>query len=107
MLFLSVPSATSLNRRIGNLSGMLPDIYAFQQQDYVLGHRRYFCKDSFLELLTNHNLNIEKVEGVNLKIITTSQMQQLNFTEETYNALLTIGQSYPELCTIVFVVASV
>jgi len=106
MLFLSVPSATSLNRRIGNLAGMLPNIYALQEQDHVLGHRRYFCKETFLKLLANHQLNIEKVEGVNLKIITTTQMQQLNFSEDIYNALLTIGQAYPELCTIVFVVAS-
>ena len=106
-IFLSVPSAKSLNRRIGSFAGLLRDIYAFQEQDYKLGHRRYFCKDTFLSLLKKHNLKIENVEGVNLKIVTTSQMQQLNFSEKVYEALLKVGQNFPDLCTMVFVEATI
>lgn len=106
-IFMAVPSAKSLNRRIGNIAGLLPDIYSFQEQDIRLGHRRYFCKDTFLTFLKSHELKIETAEGVNLKILTTNQMQQLDFSENIYNALLEIGKDYPDLCTMIFVVASV
>ncbi len=105
--FISVPSATSLNRRIGYEAGLLKDLHAFQEQDYVLGHRRYYSSETFLSFLDSCGLQVNRVEGVALKVITTGQMQQLNFSEDIHQALMKIGKDYPELTTMVYVEAEV
>ncbi|UTW62717.1 class I SAM-dependent methyltransferase [bacterium SCSIO 12741] len=105
--FISVPSATSLNRRIGFEAGLLDDLFAFQEQDYILGHRRYYSSETIVEFLKDCGLTIHRVEGVALKVITTGQMQKLNFDDNIHQALLKIGVDYPELTTMVYIEASV
>jgi 2-polyprenyl-3-methyl-5-hydroxy-6-metoxy-1,4-benzoquinol methylase len=106
-VFIAVPNATSLNRQIGHKAGLLNNIYAFNQQDINLGHRRYFDKQKLLKLLAKSGYKVTNIEGIYLKPITTGQMNQLNFSEKIYRAILELGKDYPELSTFIFVKARV
>ena len=47
-LFVTVPNAEVLNRRLGHLVGMLDDMQALSDNDRLLGHRRYYTVNSLV-----------------------------------------------------------
>jgi 2-polyprenyl-3-methyl-5-hydroxy-6-metoxy-1,4-benzoquinol methylase len=96
-LFVAVPNAEVMNRRLGNLAGMLPDIQALSEHDRVLGHQRYFTVDSLAKLVSDAGFEIERMEGIYLKPFSTSQILSLNLKTEIIQALCEIGIEYPEL----------
>jgi SAM-dependent methyltransferase len=96
-LFVAVPNAEVMNRRLGNLAGMLPDIQALSDHDHVLGHQRYFTVDSLTRLVGEAGFRIEKMEGIYLKPFATSQILSLNLKTEIIQALCELGIEYPEL----------
>lgn len=97
VLYVTVPNARALHRRIGFEAGILQDIYGFNEYDRTAGHRRYFDSSSIVELVEGCGYRVERMEGLFLKPITTAQMDALNFSSEIYQALLKIGVAYPEL----------
>jgi 2-polyprenyl-3-methyl-5-hydroxy-6-metoxy-1,4-benzoquinol methylase len=96
-LFIAVPNAEVMNRRLGHLAGMLADIYALSENDHLLGHKRYFTVAS----LTNHVLQagyrVDRLEGIYLKPFTTEQIVSLRFDRRIITALCVLGVNYPEL----------
>jgi hypothetical protein len=70
--------------------------------DNALGHKRLFSVASLTETAKNAGLKIERMEGLFLKPVTTKQMQQLQFDESIYHALMKIGEAYPELSVGIF-----
>lgn len=98
-MYIAVPNAEALNRRIGYESGLLNDMFELSESDQRVGHKRYFCKESILSLCKESGLKVNLVEGLYLKPLTYSQMESLNLSEEIYNAFCTVGRLYPELCT--------
>lgn len=96
-LFISVPNAEVMNRRLGNLSGMLDNIEELSEHDSLLGHKRYYTHKTLIEELTSENLEILRVEGIYLKPFTTKQMLSLELNDEVINSLCLLGKEYPEL----------
>jgi SAM-dependent methyltransferase len=96
-LFAAVPNAEVMNRRLGNLAGMLPDMEALSENDLLLGHKRYFTIDSLTKLVSDAGYKIEKMEGIYLKPFATSQILSLNLADDIIQALCEIGIEYPEL----------
>ena len=96
-LFVAVPNAEVMNRRLGNLAGMLPDMQALSENDLVLGHQRYFTVHSLTKLVNDAGYKIEKLEGIYLKPFATSQLLSLNLDTKIIQALCEIGVDYPEL----------
>jgi SAM-dependent methyltransferase len=96
-LFVAVPNAEVMNRRLGNLAGMLPDMEALSENDLLLGHKRYFTIDSLTKLVSDASYKIEKMEGIYLKPFATSQILSLNLADDIIQALCQIGIEYPEL----------
>src|SRR6478609_8997798 len=47
-----------MNRRLGNLAGMLPDMQALSENDLVLGHQRYFTINSLTKLVNDAGYKI-------------------------------------------------
>ena len=41
-MFVTVPNAEVLNRRLGHLAGLLPDMQQLSEHDLLLGHKRYY-----------------------------------------------------------------
>jgi trans-aconitate methyltransferase len=96
-LFAAVPNAEVMNRRLGNLAGMLPDMQALSENDLVLGHQRYFTVASLTQLVSNAGYKIERMEGIYLKPFSTSQLLSLNLDPKIIQALCEMGVDYPEL----------
>jgi len=97
-MFIAVPNAEVLNRRLGHLAGILPDIQKLSENDFILGHKRYYTVESLTEEVRRAGFEIERMEGIYLKPFTTKQMTSLNFDKNIIDALCQVGIDYPELC---------
>ena len=95
--FLAVPNAESLNRRLGQLAGMLVDMNHLSENDLLQGHKRYYTVASLTEEITRAGFKIDKMEGIYLKPLTTSQIISLKLDEKIISALCEVGVHYPEL----------
>lgn len=96
-LFLAVPNAEVLNRRLGHLAGLLPDMETLSDNDLLLGHKRYYTVRTLSEDIARAGYKIDKLEGVYLKPFTTGQMIALKLQPNVIQALCVAGIDYPEL----------
>jgi 2-polyprenyl-3-methyl-5-hydroxy-6-metoxy-1,4-benzoquinol methylase len=96
-LFIGVPNANSLHRLIGFEAGLLSDVHNLSEYDLQLGHKRYFDMDILSEMIHNAGLKITDKKGLFLKPITTSQMKDLGWNANVVNALLKLGDRFPEI----------
>jgi SAM-dependent methyltransferase len=101
-LFIAVPNACSLHRRVGVEAGLLSDIYNLSEQDRGFGHKRYFDCQSLTKLVNDAGLKIVKTEGLFLKPITTSQMEALSLPPNVMSAFIKVGMNYPELSNAIY-----
>ena len=97
ILFVAVPNLESMNRRLGHLAGLLPDMHALSENDLLLGHKRYYSVDSLKDELRIAGYQTERVEGIYLKPIMTRQLISLNLGPNVIEALCKLGVDYPEL----------
>jgi 2-polyprenyl-3-methyl-5-hydroxy-6-metoxy-1,4-benzoquinol methylase len=77
-LFIAVPNAEVLNRRLGHLASMLDDMSALSPHDQLLGHKRYFTVCSLKELVERSGYRMHRMEGIYLKPFTTRQIISLH-----------------------------
>lgn len=96
-IFLAVPNAEVLNRKLGHLSGLLPDMEELSPNDILLGHKRLYSVRTLTSDIELAGCHINKMEGIFLKPFTTSQIISLNLPESIIDALCTVGIDYPEL----------
>ena len=96
-IFITVPNAEVLNRRLGQIIGLLPNIHELSENDIILGHQRYYTVETLTKDVEKSGYSITLLEGIYLKPLTTSQMKSLNFTKEILDAFCKVGISYPEL----------
>lgn len=96
-IFVSVPNAESMNRRLGNITGDLPDITALSDHDMLLGHKRYYTVKTLLKDVEEAGYKVVRVEGIYLKPLSSRQMQSLSLREDYIEALCVLGIKYPEL----------
>jgi len=96
-IFVSVPNAQVLNRRLGNLAGLLPDMTVLSDNDLLLGHKRYYTTVSLTREIENAGYTLVRLEGIYLKPFTTKQILSLNFDRRIILALCEVAIDYPEL----------
>lgn len=96
-LFIAVPNAESLNRRVGHEAGLLNDMTHLSEYDQMLGHKRYYTVESLSLDINKAGLELKNIEGIYLKPLTTEQMVSLELTEELIESFCKIGIQYPEL----------
>lgn len=96
-MFVSVPNAEVLNRRLGYLSGMLPNIQSLSENDLILGHKRYYTVKTLTADISSAGYEVVRVEGIYLKPFTTKQIISLELSQSIIDALCLIGIEYPEL----------
>lgn len=100
-MFVTVPNAEALNRRLGHLAGLLPDMQQLSEHDLLLGHKRYYTVDSLRNDILQAGYAIRRLEGVYLKPLTTSQLLSLKLDDRIIRALCLAAIDYPELsCSI-------
>lgn len=97
LMFVTVPNAEVLNRKLGHLAGMLPDMQKLSDHDLLLGHKRYYTVHSLKSDVEKAGYMVKRTEGIYLKPLTTSQMLSLNLDSRIIDALCLLGADYPEL----------
>jgi 2-polyprenyl-3-methyl-5-hydroxy-6-metoxy-1,4-benzoquinol methylase len=102
-MYISVPNAEVMNRRLGNLAGDLPNMQLLSEHDKICGHRRYYTVETLTNQIKSHGYKINRLEGIYLKPLSTSQMISLKLEDKYINALCEMGINYPELCCGIFV----
>lgn len=106
-MFVTVPNAEVLNRRLGHLAGMLPDMQQLSGHDLLLGHKRYYTVETLRKDVEESGYEIKRLEGIYLKPLATSQMISLDLDERIIQALCLVAIDYPELsCGILAELAS-
>jgi len=96
-IFLAVPNADSLNRRLGHSAGMLPDTKVLSENDVLLGHKRYYTVETLAKDINNAGYKVDLMEGIYLKPFTTKQILSLELEKSVIDALCEVGVEYPEL----------
>jgi len=98
VMYVAVPNAKSLNRRLGLELGIIHDIYDLNPNDKALGHKRQFCRDLWRELLFRHGYAITYEEGMYLKPLPLGVLKTLPDFKANLEAMLRVGVDYPDLC---------
>jgi len=96
-MFLAVPNAEVLNRRLGQLAGLLDDVTTLSENDHLLGHQRYYSVATLSADVTQAGCVVDRLEGIYLKPFTSSQIVSLQLDRSLIDALCTVGIDYPEL----------
>lgn len=97
-MFLAVPNAEVLNRRLGQLAGLLEDVTLLSENDHLLGHKRFYTVETLRSDITQAGCHVDRLEGIYLKPFTTRQIVSLQLDRKVMDALCTVGIDYPELC---------
>lgn len=97
-MFIAVPNAKSLNRRLGIALGMIADIYELNANDHLLGHQRQFCLDTLKSMLTANGYAVSWTEGIYLKPLPLAHLKTLPDFEANLRAMCEVGVDFPELC---------
>ncbi len=106
-LFIAVPNAKSLNRRLGLAMGKIDDIYSLNQNDLALGHKRNYCLETLKEAIHRAGYDCVWEEGIYLKPLPVGYMQLMPEFDANLQAMLEVGVDFPELCVGLLVEAAV
>ena len=102
-LFVAVPNAKSLNRRLGFEMGLISDIYALNNNDHKLGHLRNYCRETLAADAHAAGYEIGYEEGIYLKPLPLGVLKTLDNLDENLDAMLKVGVEYPDLCVALLV----
>lgn len=97
-LFIAVPNAKSLNRRLGLAMGKIDDIYSLNENDLALGHKRNYCLDTLRKAINRAGYECVWDEGIYLKPLPLGYMQLMPEFDANLQAMLEVGIDFPELC---------
>ncbi len=96
-MFIAVPNAEVLNRRLGYLAGFLDDVTTLSENDLLLGHKRFYTVDSLIADVERVGCGVDRLEGIYLKPFTTRQIVSLQLDRKVIDALCIVGIDRPEL----------
>lgn len=97
-IFITVPNAKSLNRRLGFELGIIDNIYSLNANDLAQGHKRQFCRDTLKKLLVENGYNVVHEEGIYLKPLPLGVLKTLPDFQANLQAMLKVGIDFPDLC---------
>lgn len=97
-MYVAVPNAKSLNRRLGLELGMIDDIYSLNANDLALGHQRQYCRTTLRATLENTGYKVTHEEGIYLKPLPLPVLMTLPDWQANLQAMLRVGVDFPDLC---------
>lgn len=97
-LFVTVPNAEALNKRVGLAAGLLEDLFQLSDADREFGHLRLFSVESLGRLMEEAQYSVSHLEGLLLKPVTTKQLMQMELDEQVLQGFLQVGIEFPSLC---------
>jgi SAM-dependent methyltransferase len=102
-MFVAVPNARSLNRRLGLELGKIGDIYELNANDRALGHQRQYCRETLRAALERTGYHVVHEEGIYLKPLPLGVLRTLPDFRENLEAMLRVGIDFPDLCVALLV----
>lgn len=106
-IYVAVPNAKSMNRRLGVELGKIDDIYSLNANDHALGHKRQYCRDTLKQEMQQHGYEVSLEEGIYLKPLPLAVLKTLPDFQENLDAMLRVGIDFPDLCVALLMEASV
>lgn len=97
-LYVAVPNAKSLNRRIGLEMGLIDDIYSLNANDHALGHVRQYCRDTLRAAIERAGYAVTHEEGIYLKPLPLAVLKTLDNFRANLDAMMQVGIEFPDLC---------
>jgi len=97
-LYVAVPNAKSLNRRLGLELGLIDNIYDLNQYDLALGHQRQYCRETLRRDIEDAGYTVGHEEGIYLKPLPLAVLKTLADFRENLQAMLQVGIEFPDLC---------
>jgi trans-aconitate methyltransferase len=94
LLFVAVPNATSLHRRLGVVMGMQKDVYQLGDSDISIGHRRIYSAPMLEADLKAAGFRIEIRQPMMCKPLPNSLLSYLS--EDQLKGLFDLGDEIPE-----------
>jgi 2-polyprenyl-3-methyl-5-hydroxy-6-metoxy-1,4-benzoquinol methylase len=105
VLIVDVPNAMSLHRQVGVEMGLLHDVTELNEGDISIGHRRVYTPEAFRKEIRATGLQIRHFGGVFLKVVSNALCER-TFSSEQLDALLAVGERYPDIAAEMYVVAA-
>lgn len=106
-IYVAVPNAKSMNRRLGVELGKIDDIYSLNANDHALGHKRQYCRDTLKTEMQSHGYSVSLEEGIYLKPLPLAVLKTLPDFQENLDAMLRVGIDFPDLCVALLMEATV
>lgn len=100
-LYIIVPNAHSLNRRIGKAMGMIQELDELTERDQRVGHFRVYHKASLGADIVAAGLVPVHWDGIFLKPLSDAQVQ--DWPQNLLDAFYVVGRDLPEWCTEIYV----
>lgn len=97
-MYVAVPNAKSLNRRLGLELGLIDDIYSLNANDIALGHVRQYCRDTLTAAVRLAGYRITHEEGIYLKPLPLAVLKTMDDFDANLQAMLRVGVDFPDLC---------
>ncbi|MBC01442.1 MAG: SAM-dependent methyltransferase [Rhodobacteraceae bacterium] len=102
-LFVAVPNAKSMNRRLGLEMGLIDDIYDLNETDHLLGHQRNYCRETLAADAARAGYRVAHEEGIYLKPLPLGVLKTLDDMDANLKAMLKVGVDFPDLCVALLV----
>lgn len=100
-MHITVPNAGALNRRVGKAIGMLKDLHDLHERDIRQGHYRVYSLPMLKVDIEAAGMRVTFTTGNFLKPLSDAQMS--DWSESLLDALFTVGEDFPELCSEIYV----
>lgn len=100
-LYVIVPNAHSLNRRIGLSMGMIQRLDELTERDQRVGHYRVYHRSTLEADISAAGLSPVFWDGVFLKPLSDAQVQ--DWPENLQDAFFEVGHQLPDWCTEIYV----
>ena len=73
--------------------GLIPDVHELTEQDYYVGHKRYYDLEMLKQHIIESGLAIESMGGILLKPLANAQMEQMSI--DITDAFYQLGKKLP------------
>jgi len=99
-IFVMVPNAYSLHRRVGMALGLLTSMDDFSEEDRRQGHRRVYTEERLCADLEAGRLCVDEIGTFFIKALSNAQMEQLD--TQIADAFFAISRDLPGLGSMIY-----
>jgi trans-aconitate methyltransferase len=104
-IYIAVPNAESLHRRVGLQMGLLNSLDQLNDSDIAIGHRRVYTWDTLTADITAAGLQVVSMEGILLKPLPSAAMEALSPDQRA--AFFGLASIAPRLCSEIFAICRI